>query len=206
MLYSASKLLANYTLSMTAQIILASASPRRSQLLTQIGISHTIVQPNIDESPLLNEPPIAYVQRIAAEKSAVVAKQLNLSLPILSADTSVIYNDTILGKPDNLAHALDMLHSLSGKSHLVYSALSLRGREHRQAISISEVKFRSITDNEIITYWHTGEPCDKAGAYAIQGLGSVFVESITGSYTGVIGLPLFETAQLLAQEGIKIIK
>lgn len=191
---------------MSAQIILASASPRRSELLKQIGISHHIVQPCVDETPLPNEPPLAYVQRVAAEKSAAIMDNLNPTIPILSADTSVIYNDQILGKPDDLMHALEILRMLSGKTHQVFTAISLRGQKHQQATSITEVKFRSISDNEITAYWQTGEPCDKAGAYAVQGIASIFVETITGSYSGVIGLPLFETAQLLAQEGIDIIK
>jgi septum formation protein len=190
---------------MQPQIILASASPRRSELLKQIGISHRIMAVDIDETPLANESPLAYVERVAAEKSAACQVLLNDNLPVLSADTSVICDGEIMGKPLDLDHAVSMLSRLSGRSHQVYSAVSLRGDAHWQALSISEVKFKPLSTDEIIAYWQTGEPCDKAGAYAIQGLASTFIESITGSFSGVMGLPLYETAQLLAKQGIKVI-
>jgi septum formation protein len=190
---------------MQPQIILASASPRRSELLKQIGISHRIMAVDIDETPLANESPLAYVERVAAEKSAACQVLLNDNLPVLSADTSVICDGEIMGKPLDLDHAISMLSRLSGRSHQVYSAVSLRGDQHWQALSISEVKFKTLSTDEIIAYWQTGEPCDKAGAYAIQGLASTFIESITGSFSGVMGLPLYETAQLLAKQGIKVI-
>jgi septum formation protein len=190
---------------MQPQIILASASPRRSELLKQIGISHRIMAVDIDETPLANESPLAYVERVAAEKSAACQVLLNDNLPVLSADTSVICDGEIMGKPLDLDHAISMLSRLSGRSHQVYSAVSLRGDAHWQALSISEVKFKTLSTDEIIAYWQTGEPCDKAGAYAIQGLASTFIESITGSFSGVMGLPLYETAQLLAKQGIKVI-
>jgi septum formation protein len=190
---------------MQPQIILASASPRRSELLKQIGISHRIMAVDIDETPLANESPLTYVERVAAEKSAACQVLLNDNLPVLSADTSVICDGEIMGKPLDLDHAINMLSRLSGRSHQVYSAVSLRGDQHWQALSISEVKFKSLSTDEIIAYWQTGEPCDKAGAYAIQGLASTFIESITGSFSGVMGLPLYETAQLLAKQGIKVI-
>ena len=190
---------------MQPQIILASASPRRSELLKQIGISHRIMAVDIDETPLANESPLAYVERVAAEKSAACQVLLNDNLPVLSADTSVICDGEIMGKPLDLDHAISMLSRLSGRSHQVYSAVSLRGDAHWQALSISEVKFKPLSTDEIIAYWQTGEPCDKAGAYAIQGLASTFIESITGSFSGVMGLPLYETAQLLAKQGIRVI-
>jgi septum formation protein len=190
---------------MQPQIILASASPRRSELLKQIGISHRIMAVDINETPLANESPLAYVERVAAEKSAACQVLLNDNLPVLSADTSVICDGEIMGKPLDLDHAISMLSRLSGRSHQVYSAVSLRGDAHWQALSISEVKFKPLSTDEIIAYWQTGEPCDKAGAYAIQGLASTFIESITGSFSGVMGLPLYETAQLLAKQGIKVI-
>jgi septum formation protein len=190
---------------MQPQIILASASPRRSELLKQIGISHRIMAVDINETPLANESPLAYVERVAAEKSAACQVLLNDNLPVLSADTSVICDGEIMGKPLDLDHAINMLSRLSGRSHQVYSAVSLRGDQHWQALSISEVKFKPLSTDEIIAYWQTGEPCDKAGAYAIQGLASTFIESITGSFSGVMGLPLYETAQLLAKQGIKVI-
>lgn len=190
---------------MPPQLILASASPRRSELLTQIGIRHLIKAVDIDETPLPDELPLAYVERVAAEKSALCHSLLKDDLPVLAADTTVVCEDRILGKPVNLQQALEMLSLLSGRSHQVYTAVSLRGMEHWQAVSVNEVKFRPLSQAEIIAYWHTGEPCDKAGAYAIQGLASIFIESISGSFSGVMGLPLFETAQLLAKQGITVI-
>ncbi|MEY4718209.1 MAG: hypothetical protein RL563_827 [Pseudomonadota bacterium] len=190
---------------MTPQLILASASPRRSELLNQIGVFHWIRAVDLDETPLPHETPLVYVQRVAAEKSALCRSLINDDLPVLAADTSVICDGQILGKPRNREHGVSMLQQLSGRRHQVYSAVSLRGHAHDEAISVSEVTFRSISSAEIEAYWHTGEPTDKAGGYAIQGLASIFIESITGSFSGVMGLPLFETAQLLAKQGIKII-
>jgi len=190
---------------MPPQLILASASPRRSELLTQIGIRHRIISVAIDETPWPGEAPAAYVTRVASEKSAACQAILNQDLPVLSADTSVVCDGIILGKPENCQQAIDMLRKLSGRNHLVYSAVSLRGDVHGQALSISQVTFRELSLEEIMAYWQTGEPCGKAGAYAIQGLGSIFIKTITGSYSGVMGLPLFETAQLLAQQDIKTI-
>ncbi len=191
---------------MHPQLILASASPRRSELLKQIGIQHSIMAVDIDETPLPGETPTAYVERVAAEKSALCHSKVGGNLPVLAADTSVICDGRILGKPDDLQHAIEMLSHLSGRSHQVYSAVSLRGEQHWQALSISEVRFRPLSHQEIVAYWQTGEPTDKAGAYAIQGLGSVFIESMVGSFSGVMGLPLFETAQLLSLAGIDVIQ
>jgi septum formation protein len=196
---------------MTKQLILASASPRRRELLDQIGVSYTVYPVDIDETPKQSEIPQDYVFRVAAEKAAVCMLTLNSPLPVLAADTSVVIEGCILGKPENKEHAHAMLNKLSGKWHSVYSAVSLRCRgineetRHFQALSITEVKFRTIQPQEIQAYWETGEPLGKAGAYAIQGLASVFVESINGSFSGVVGLPLFETAELLSKQGIKVI-
>ncbi len=191
---------------MTSQIILASASPRRRELLDQIKVSYQVYAVDLDETPLPNEQPLAYVQRVAAEKSALCVAKLNPTLPVLAADTSVILGDIIIGKPKDQADALAMLRLLSGRTHQVVSAVSLRGSEHFEAISITEVTFRDLSEQEILAYWQTGEPLDKAGAYAIQGVGGLFVQSIVGSFSGVVGLPLFETAQLLSKQGIKLIK
>lgn len=109
-----------------------------------------------------------------------------------------------MGKPENRDHALAMLRQLSGKTHQVYTAISLRGREHGEAVSITEVTFRELSEQEIDAYWRSGEPLDKAGGYAIQGKGGLFVSSIKGSFSGVVGLPLFETAQLLSQQGMEL--
>jgi len=190
---------------MAIQLILASASPRRKELLDQINVRYQVYPINIDETPLHNEIPMAYVQRLAAEKSAACVAQLKTQLPVLAADTSVVLGDLIMGKPKDQEDAVQMLTLLSGKTHQVYSAISLRGREHSQAVSITAVKFRSLSKREILDYWRTGEPLDKAGSYAIQGIGGVFVESIVGSFSGVVGLPLFETAELLSKQGIEFL-
>ncbi|MFK5950387.1 MAG: Maf family protein [Methylococcales bacterium] len=197
---------------MTAQIILASASPRRRELLDQIAVSYIIHPADIDETAKPAENARDYVIRIAAEKSAACQSSVATKLPILAADTSVVINNIILGKPDNEAHAIEMLQQLSGNRHYVYSAVSFRSAKgmgdkifHHQALSITEVNFRALGLKEIKAYWRTGEPEGKAGAYAIQGLASVFVESIKGSFSGVVGLPLFETAGLLSKQGIKTI-
>jgi septum formation protein len=189
---------------MTPSLILASASPRRSELLKQLGLAHSIQIANIDETPLANEKPADYVLRVAHEKSLAVHQQCAQGSVVLAADTSVVLGDTIMGKPDNLAHALSMLSRLSGTTHQVYSAVSLRGRINQQVLSISDVTFRTLSEQEIFDYWHTGEPADKAGAYAVQGLASIFIQSIQGSFSGIMGLPLFETAKILSNEGIKV--
>jgi septum formation protein len=192
---------------MTTQLILASASPRRKELLAQLGIACFVKSVDIDETPLPNEIPLNYVQRIAAEKSAACLAIYDGKLPILAADTSVVLHNQIMGKPQNQQHAADMLQQLSGITHQVYSAISLRcGLNHWETVNITRVTFRTLTLTEIAAYWQTGEPCDKAGGYAIQGLGSIFVEKIVGSFSGVMGLPLFETAQLLTKLGISVIK
>jgi septum formation protein len=191
---------------MSVQIILASASPRRQELLDQIKVAYKVYPVDLDETPLPDEAPLAYVRRLAAEKSAACKAQLNTDIPVLAADTAVILGSVIMGKPKNQADALAMLRQLSGKTHQVYSAISLRGRVHGQALSITEVTFRRLGEREMQAYWHSGEPLDKAGSYAIQGIGGVFVESIKGSFSGVVGLPLFETAELLANQGIELFK
>ena len=194
---------------MNEQLILASASPRRKELLDQIGVSYIVHPVDIDETPKDREVAMDYVVRVAAEKSAACVSELTHFLPVLAADTSVVLDGQIMGKPKNREHAMTMLNQLSGKTHRVYSAISLRSQcenKHFQVLSMTEVRFRKISTEEIQSYWDTGEPEGKAGAYAIQGLASVFVESIKGSFSGVVGLPLFETAELLSKQGIKIIR
>jgi septum formation protein len=190
---------------MTAQIVLASASPRRRELLAQIHVSCIIRPVDIDETPLVNEPPANYVLRLANEKSAACADEFGTAHPILAADTAVVLNGQILGKPKDQADAKTMLRLLSGATHQVFTAVSLRASGHDQVLSVTDVTFRSLTDAEIDAYWQTGEPQDKAGSYGIQGLGAMFVSSIRGSYSGVVGLPLFETAQLLTTQGIEFL-
>ena len=187
---------------MTGQIILASASPRRRELLDQIAIQYHVSPVNLDETPLPGEQPAIYVQRIAAEKSAAVK---DAQIPVLAADTTVVLGGNILGKPEDKSHALQMLSQLSGQTHQVYTGVSLRGRHHWQILSVTEVTFKKLSEQEMIAYWDTGEPQDKAGAYAIQGVGAMFVEAISGSFSGVVGLPIFETVEILAKEGITIL-
>ncbi|MDA1342783.1 MAG: Maf family protein [Proteobacteria bacterium] len=198
---------------MSLQIILASASPRRKELLAQINVTPIIHPVDLDETPLPDEQPLAYVQRLAAEKSALCAATLNdksatilnSDFPVLAADTAVVIDNRILGKPRDQEDGIAMLSLLSGRTHQVYTALSLRGRQHWQMVSVTDVTFRSLTEVEMLAYWRTEEPSDKAGGYAIQGLGSLFIESINGSYSGVMGLPLFETAELLEKQGIHLL-
>jgi septum formation protein len=183
-------------------IRLASASPRRRELLTQIGVPHVVTVPHIDESALPAERPADYAQRIARTKAETVWKA-DSSLPVLSADTTVVLNGEMFGKPSGREHAIDMLARLSGKTHEVMTAVVLvwaGGTAVR--MNASEVRFRTLTLEECAAYWETGEPRDKAGGYAIQGRAAVFIESIAGSYSGVMGLPLFETAALLREAGI----
>lgn len=189
---------------MATTILLASASPRRRELLDQIRINHRVCPVDIDETPLPQESPLAYVQRLAAEKSAAGVLKYGMDLPVLAADTCVVLGDKIMGKPKDQTDALAMLRLLSGSTHQVYTAVSLRGKRYGEAVSITAVTFRHLTASEMLAYWQTGEPQDKAGAYAIQGLGGAFVTALSGSFSGVVGLPVFETTQLLAQEGITI--
>lgn len=190
---------------MTGRIILASGSPQRRALLNQIAVSFRVHAVNTDESPGLNESPKCYVERVAVQKSAACSLETGSQLPVLAADTAVVVGDQILGKPRDYAHAVAMLEALSGCTHQVYSAVSVCGRHQDLAVSITEVTFKTLSRAEIEAYWLTGEPRDKAGAYAIQGLAATFIRSIRGSYSGVMGLPLFETSQLLHKQGIKLL-
>lgn len=194
---------------MKVSIVLASASPRRRELLDQINVSYRVLPISVDETPGSGELPTDYVCRLAAEKSAAGMAQQRLdglpqadTLPVLAADTTVVLSQQIFGKPKNCDEAAAMLRQLSGRTHQVLSAVSLRGLQHGLALSVTEVTFRPLTTAEIVAYCQSGEPLDKAGSYAIQGLGSIFVASIRGSYSGVMGLPLFETAELLSRQGI----
>ena len=187
-------------------IVLASASKRRSQLLRQIGVRHRVVGADIDETPLPGERPLDYVHRIAAGKAqAVVARQGGrLETPMLAADTTVVLGDRMFGKPADEAECLEMLGALAGQTHAVLTAVALwhDGRLHR-ALDTSYVTFRAIDPHELRQYWASGEPAGKAGGYAIQGLGAVFVARLEGSFSGVMGLPLFETAALLDAAGVR---
>ena len=186
-------------------IVLASASVRRSQLLDQIGVRHRVAAADIDETPEPGERPADYVARLAAGKAqAAVAAAGRPALPVLAADTTVALGARIFGKPEGEAGCVEMLTALAGRTHEVLTAIALwHDGRLRQALSTSRVAFRAITADECRRYWASGEPAGKAGAYAIQGLGAVFVERLEGSFTGVMGLPLFETAALLDAVGVR---
>jgi septum formation protein len=182
-------------------VILASASPRRCELLTQIGIRFEQQVADLDESRRDNEGVRDYVRRVALDKARAV-RAAGATLPVLGADTAVAVDERVFGKPVDRADGLAMLRALSGREHRVLSAVALAGEGESVAVSVTRVWFRPLEEQEIGAYWSTGEPRDKAGAYAIQGRGAVFIERIDGSYSGVMGLPLFETAQLLKAAGI----
>jgi len=187
---------------------LASQSPRRAQLLRQLGLDFDVVSVNVDEIPHPDESADRYVLRLARAKleAAMARPGRNPPVPVLAADTAVTLDGQILGKPRDRNEGLEMLARLSGRTHRVLSAVALQANGAlASALSISRVRFRAIEPEEIAAYWDTGEPADKAGAYAIQGYGAVFVEHLEGSYSGVVGLPLYETAQLLRAAGVEIL-
>ena len=182
-------------------IILASRSPRRVELLKQIGIESIVRPADVDETALAGELPEKYVQRVAKQKVIVTAKNLKseyANLPVLAADTTVALDGEILGKPENDAEAIEMLKKLSGSNHAVYTAVavSLKGTV-KVILSATMVEMMPLTDAMIKAYVATGEQRDKAGSYAIQGKAGAWIARIEGSYSGVMGLPLYETAKLL---------
>ena len=188
-------------------IYLASASPRRAELLEQIGVRYCQIATDVDERALPNEAAVDYVTRLALVKAKAAQAGLPSSdpHPILGADTAVVVEGQILGKPLDKDDALSMWSRLSGRCHEVYSAVALLGRETQVLCNISKVCFKKLTAADMEAYWSTGEPVDKAGSYAVQGLGAVFIERLEGSYSGVMGLPLFETQSLLLGEGIDML-
>lgn len=188
-------------------VYLASASPRRRELLQQLGVACVVRPADVDESSRIGESPAEYVRRVAVDKArAVAASGAEPAALVLAADTAVVHAGNIFGKPADRADALRMLTCLSDSVHEVYSGVALlSGGECRDAVNRSEVWFRPISEAEAAAYWDTGEPADKAGAYAIQGLGAVFVESLQGSYSAVMGLPLYETARLLEAFGYRLL-
>ena len=187
-------------------LILASASPRRAELLQQIGLDFEIQPADIDETPASMETPEHYVERLAREKALSIAGQHPDTL-VLGSDTSVIHNEEILGKPQSSEQAVSMLQALSGSTHQVLTAVALaKGTECWSRVVVTDVTFRELEAAEISAYVASGEPMDKAGSYGIQGLGGIFVSSIKGSYSAVVGLPLQETAALLAQAGHSVIQ
>ncbi|MFK4754519.1 Maf family protein [Oceanobacter antarcticus] len=184
-------------------IVLASASPRRQELLRQIGVPHQVAPADIDETPVANENPSEYVVRMAETKARVVAAQLDAVTTVLAADTSVILDGCILGKPENPEHHRVMLQQLSGNTQQVLSAIAVvSGSRCDIQVVMTHVTFRQLDDGLISRYLACGEGDDKAGGYGIQGKGAVLVASIHGSYSNVVGLPLAETALLLEQHGI----
>jgi len=186
-------------------VYLASASPRRSELLRQIGVPFEVRPADIREEQAAGEAPEAYVVRVAAAKAEAVWAAIRDAAPrpVLAADTAVVLDGTVLGKPRDAAEAAHMLERLSGRSHRVLTAVALHdGAGVEARLSASEVRFRATTAAERLQYCATGEPFDKAGGYGIQGHAAVFVEELRGSYSGVVGLPLFETAALLTQHGL----
>ena len=185
-------------------ILLASASPRRSALLRQIFMPHLVRVADIDESPLPDESPGDYAQRLACAKAQKIWNRLEGEeiRPVLGADTTVALGDEIFGKPHDREAGVAMLQRLSGVTHQVYTAVALcHAGVTTQRLSISEVSFRSLSPAECTAYWNSGEPQDKAGGYAVQGLAAAFIVQLTGSYSGVMGLPLAETAELLTRVG-----
>jgi len=192
-------------------IYLASASPRRSELLKQINIPHVVLDvpaaPGEDEPRNANESPLEYVQRTALDKAERAiswvksnSDKLNRNLPILTADTTVALGNQVLGKPRDETDAKEILKSLSGTTHVVYTAVVLSHAGRRwKALSTSKVRFTLLSEEEITAYIASKEPFGKAGAYGIQGLAASFISNLDGSYTGVMGLPLFETAELFKQ-------
>ena len=188
----------------TLQLHLASTSPRRRAILDALGLEFTLAAVDVDESPREGEVPRETVLRLAiakAEAAVVGASDL-----VLGADTEVVIDGKALGKPRDEADALTMLGRLSGRAHTVLTGVALRGPHGtRTALSNTDVYFREISRDEARAYWQSGEPQDKAGAYAVQGLGGAFVERIEGSYSGVVGLPVFETVALLRDAGVDVV-
>ncbi|MFZ5556642.1 MAG: Maf family protein [Pseudomonadota bacterium] len=208
--------------SLRRRVYLASRSPRRRELLKQIGVEFELLMlresadrsRDVDETPLPGEAPDQYAVRVAQAKAAVGMRYLMQRrlprmypvFPLVAADTAVALGGEILGKAESMPHACDLLRRLSGRTHQVYTAVAVAFEDQVEAaLSRSDVTFRDLNDSEIAAYVSTTEPMDKAGAYAIQGLGAVFVESLSGSYSGVVGLPLFETARLLKHFGCGIL-
>ena len=188
-------------------LYLASKSPRRAELLKILGIPFTTLSTHIDETPLNDEKGEDHVLRLALEKARCGYQQLPQGIPaiVLGSDTIILFDDEILGKPQSREHALTMLKKLSGHTHKVLTAIAVAGEQEHVRLNVNHVKFRDTSEIERIQYWDTGEPQDKAGSYAIQGIGATFIKHLEGSYSGVMGLPLFETGELLRHFGIEVL-
>jgi len=181
-------------------VCLASASDRRRELLAQIGVPHVVSAAHIDEALLTGERAVDYVVRMACAKALAVRER---GMAVLAADTTVVVDEILCGKPADEGESLAMLERLSGRTHQVLTAVALAAHGAVSLrLSASEVRFRSLSRAECTAYWRTGEPRDKAGGYAVQGRAAVFIEHLNGSYSGVMGLPLFETAELLREAGV----
>jgi septum formation protein len=187
-----------------ALVYLASRSPRRRELLAQLGLGAEVLDIEVDESPLPGENGAALVLRLAQAK-ALAAQPPDPGPAVIAADTAVTLDGEIFGKPADLADAQRILGRLAGRTHEVVTGLAVVHAGRCQvALSRSEVRMRPLTADEIARYWRTGEPADKAGSYAIQGLGAMFIAGLAGSYSGVMGLPLYELAELLADCGYRL--
>lgn len=187
------------------RLILASASPRRRELLAQLGVAFEVTAADIDETPRSDETVEVLVARLAIAK-ARAGQDGHPDAMVIGSDTEVALDGRIFGKPTDAAAGVEMLLSLAGRTHQVWSAVALvRGQGEAVRVSCSEVSFRAISPAEARAYWASGEPRDKAGGYAIQGLGAVFITRLVGSYSGVMGLPLFETALLLREAGCDVL-
>jgi septum formation protein len=186
------------------KLILASQSPRRRELLAQLGYQFDCIAADINEDVHKDEQPGDYVDRLAREKAKHIAQPLSESSTlVLGSDTTVVINGKILGKPESINQCIEMLTLLSNNNHQVYTSVAVaQGENIKSVIVCTDVYFKKLSPQEITRYWQTGEPQDKAGAYGIQGIGGQFVTKIEGSYSSVVGLPLYETAQLLAQFGL----
>lgn len=189
------------------QIYLASGSPRRQELLHQMGVSFTVIPQFVEEEHKPNESPEDFVKRLALEKACDgYARQSQCAWPVLGSDTAVVLGKDILGKPENKEQAIKMLLNLSGQTHQVMTAVALKTEQQSQvSLSVSDVSFTTLNREICEQYWQTGEPKDKAGSYAIQGKGALFINHINGSYSGVMGLPIYETSLLLKKFGIHIL-
>jgi septum formation protein len=188
-------------------IYLASNSPRRAELLRQIGVNFRVIAAVIDESAVAGETPETHVTRLALEKARAghATLQGEHRRPVLGADTMVVAGDVAMGKPRDREEAIHMLQSISGKTHRVLSAVALVDVTEACRLNISHVTFRTLSREECAAYWGTGEPEDKAGGYAIQGMAAMFISRLEGSYSGVMGLPLYDTAELLAAAGVRLL-
>ena len=189
------------------QLYLASQSPRRAALLQQIGVDYEVLSVAVNETMAVSETPEHYARRLATEKARAgwCALSPEQQRPVLGADTIVIAADRVMGKPADRQQAIAMLLALSGTTHQVITAVALAAGHERVCSQCSRVTFRSLTRQECEAYWESGEPRDKAGGYAIQGLAAMFITRLDGSYSGVMGLPLYETTELLKTFGIVVL-